>query len=33
VKQIVDAVDVHLSDVDGEELKFKAALSSAPGPA
>lgn len=26
VKQIVDAVDVHLSDVDGEELKFKAAL-------
>lgn len=26
VKQIVDAVDVHLSDVDGEEQRFKIAL-------
>lgn len=28
VKQIADAVDVHLSDVDGEELKFKQVLDS-----
>lgn len=26
VKQIIDAVDVHLSDVDGEELRFKTAM-------
>ena len=26
VKQIADAVDIHISDVDGEELRFKAAI-------
>lgn len=26
VKQIIEAVDVHLSDVDGEELRFKSAM-------
>lgn len=26
VKQIAEAVDIHISDVDGEELRFKAAI-------